>query len=73
VVQNGLTIGTKHIRKHVAKRKVVLANKIVVMTIKMRKAACKRIDETPVTDRWIDGSSITLISVLNCRVPDSDC
>jgi ribosomal protein S17E len=37
-VKNGLTIGMKHIRQHVAQRKVVWANKIVVTTIKFAES-----------------------------------
>jgi hypothetical protein len=41
-VKNGLTIGMKHIRQHVAQWKVVWVNTIAVTTIKFAKAACKR-------------------------------
>jgi hypothetical protein len=37
-VKNGLTIGMKHIRQHVAQRNVIWANKIVVATIKFAES-----------------------------------
>jgi hypothetical protein len=35
---NGLTIGIKHIRQHVAQRMVAWANKIVVATIEVAES-----------------------------------
>jgi hypothetical protein len=37
-VKNGLTIGMKHIRQHVAQRKAIWANKIIVTIIKFAES-----------------------------------